>query len=270
VRFRFLKFLPLVLILLGTARAVLADESVTDLAKKFQNPVSDLALLSVQDNINYNFGPLHKTQQILDIQPVIPIRLDPTWNLITRTTLPLISQPPEISGQNRKTGMGDLRFSALLSPAAPKSWIWGAGLIAQLDTATSDRLGQGKNCLGPAGVVLRIDREWVYGVLIHNLWSVSGDDSRVNVNQTTIQPIVDYNFPDRPGLYLTFSPVITADSEATQGNVWTVPLGLGIGRVVRLREMAINLQAAAYYNVIQPDTGADWQFQMQAALAFPN
>jgi hypothetical protein len=270
MRFRFLKFLLLALILPGAARAVLADEGVTDLAHRFQNPVSDLALLSVQENINYNFGPLHKTQQTLDIQPAIPVKLDSKWNLITRTTLPLISQPPEISGQNRKNGMGDLQFSALLSPAEPKSWIWGAGLIAQFDTATSDRLGQGKNCLGPAGVVLKIDREWVYGVQIHNLWSVSGDSSRASVNQTTIQPIVDYNFPDRPGLYLTFSPVITADSEATYGNVWTIPLGMGVGRIVRTSLVPINLLAAAYYNVVQPDSGADWQLQIQAALAFPN
>jgi len=255
--------------MLGAAGSVLAEENPTDLAKKIQNPVSDLALLSAQYNINYNFGPLHKTQQILDIQPVLPLRLNSRWNLITRAIVPLISQPPEVPGQNRKNGMGDLQFTGFLTPAAPKDWIWGAGLIAQIDTATSNRLGQGMDCLGPAAVLLRIDREWVYGVMINNLWSVSGNSDRDNVNLTSIQPIIDYNFPDRPGLYLTFSPVITADSEAVQGNVWTVPLGLGIGRVLLLRELPVNLQAAAYYNVIQPDDGADWQLQTQVSVAFP-
>jgi hypothetical protein len=45
------------------------------------------------------------------------------------------------------------------------------------------------------------------------------------------QPFANYNFPDHPGRYLTFSPIITADWQADSGNRWTVPLGGGIGQI---------------------------------------
>lgn len=47
------------------------------------------------------------------------------------------------------------------------------------------------------------------------------------------QPFANYNFPDHPGRYLTFSPIITADWQADSGYRWTVPLGGGIGQIMR-------------------------------------
>ena len=31
----------------------------------------------------------------------------------------------------------------------------------------------------------------------------------------------------------------------------------------------VNLQASAYYNVVTPDNGADWQLRLQAQFLFP-
>jgi hypothetical protein len=84
-----------------------------------------------------------------------------------------------------------------------------------------------------------------------------------------MQPFVNYNFPDHPGRYLTFSPVITANWEGDSGNKWTVPLGLGIGQIVRFGKQPVNLQASAYYNVERPDFAATWQLRLQVQLMFP-
>src|SRR5712671_3094967 len=81
--------------------------------------------------------------------------------------------------------------------------------------------------------------------------------------QMLIQPFINYNFPQHPGRYLTFSPVITADWKADSGNKWTVPIGLGIGQILKLGKQPINLQAAAFYNVEKPDFGPDWQLRLQ-------
>ena len=70
-----------------------AAESATDLAKKLQNPVGDLISIPFQNNTNFNVGPNKGTQDILNIQPVIPIHLNENWNLITRTILPLVWSP---------------------------------------------------------------------------------------------------------------------------------------------------------------------------------
>src|SRR5262245_33677300 len=64
-----------------------------DLAKKSQNPIADLVSVPFQSNTNFNAGPHNRTQEVLNIQPVIPLRINEDWNVISRTIIPLISQP---------------------------------------------------------------------------------------------------------------------------------------------------------------------------------
>jgi len=252
--------------------AFAADDDATALAKAAQNPVADMISLPFQWNTNYNYGPLDRQQQVLNIQPVYPINLNSEWNLITRTIVPVVSQPPFTSSQDRENGLGDIQVSAFLSPVKPTSggWIWGAGLIAQFDTASDDRLGQGKYGLGPTAVALKIAGPWVTGALINQVWSVAGDDDRADVSQMLIQPFINYNFPHSPGRYLSFSPIVTANWEADHArDVWTVPLGLGIGQIMRFGEQPVNLQLSYYTNVEKPDFGPDYQIRFQLVFLFP-
>ena len=123
--------------------------------------------LPLQFNMNFDTGPEDDLQTVLNIQPVVPFSLGENWNLITRTIMPVISQPDFGVYSKRENGIGDIQFSTFLSPKAPISggWIWGAGPIVQLDSATDDRLGQGAWGLGPTAVALRIAGPWVYGAL---------------------------------------------------------------------------------------------------------
>lgn len=41
-----------------------------------QNPVADLISLPFQNNTNFNVGQLDNTQNVLNIQPVIPMHLN--------------------------------------------------------------------------------------------------------------------------------------------------------------------------------------------------
>ena len=247
------------------------ENELSELAKSVQNPLADILILSIQNNTNFNFGPQEKTQNVLNIQPVYPVNLNDDWNLLTRTIVPVISQPGLVPGQERKNGIGDVQFSALFAPVETTSggWLWGAGVITQLDTATNDRLGSGKWGLGPTALALKIADEWVYGALVNNIWDVAGDDDRADLNQMLIQPFINYNFPNKPGRYLTFSPIITANWEASSGNKWTLPLGLGIGQIVKLGEVPVNLQASAYYNVEKPQFASDWQLRLQVSFLLP-
>ena len=255
---------------MGTT-ATAAEENATELAKKAQNPVADMISVPFQYNANFNTGPLDKTQEVLNIQPVYPVHLNTDWNVITRTIIPIISQPAFVPNQDSTSGLGDVQFSAFLSPVKPTAggWIWGAGAIAQFDTANNDRLGQGKTALGPTAVMLKITRTWVYGGLINNLWSVSGGD-RPAVNQLLFQPFINYNFPNHPGRYLTFSPIVTANWKAQgSGNEWTVPVGLGVGQIFRIGRLPVNGQVSGYYNVERPENAPNWQLRIQFALLFP-
>jgi hypothetical protein len=143
-----------------------AEMSQADLAKLARNPIANLISVPFQNNTNFNYGPLDGTQNILNIQPVIPVTLSKDWNLITRTILPLIWQPELVQGEDSTFGLGDTQVSAFFSPSAPSASgvIWGVGAIAQLPTHTDRALGNKNWGLGPTAVVLRIRKgdPWVY------------------------------------------------------------------------------------------------------------
>lgn len=242
--------------------------STEELAKAAQNPVADMISLPFQFNTNFGYGPYNETQEVINIQPVIPISLSPDWNLITRTIVPVISQPQLYPDSNRTFGLGDTTVSAFLSPAHSGKFIWGVGPAVLLPTATDDDLGSGKWGAGPSAVGLIMDGPWVYGALVNNIWSFAGDSSRKDVNQMTLQPFVNYNFKD--GWYASSSPLVTANWMAENDNRWTLPVGGAFGRVFRLGKQPINAQVGAYYNVIAPDdVGPQWQIRAQLQFLFP-
>lgn len=241
------------------------DVDQGDLAKAAQNPVGDLISLPFQNNMNFDVGPADRTQNVLNIQPVWPIALSKNWNFITRTIVPVISQPAP--GSERTNGLGDINFTGFFSPKQPGKIIWGVGPTLVFPTATDDVTGTDKWSAGPSVVVLTMPGQWVIGALVSNIWSFSGDDERADVNSFLMQYFVNYNLPD--GWYLTSAPIITANWEAESGEQWTVPFGGGIGRVFRIGRQPINMQTQVFYNVETPTNGAKWQWRLQVQLLFP-
>jgi hypothetical protein len=63
------------------------------LRKAAQNPVASLISVPIQENWNFNIDPNNRTQNVLNIQPVIPTSLGKDWNLIVRWIAPVIFQP---------------------------------------------------------------------------------------------------------------------------------------------------------------------------------
>ena len=108
---------------------------------------------------------------------------------------------------------------------------------------------------------------WVYGALVNNVWSLTSDKQGGSYNNGLIQPFVNYNFPE--GFYLTSAPILTVDWKADSGNQWTVPLGGGVGKIFHFGKLPVNTQLSAYYNVVKPDFGANWQLRAQVQLMFP-
>ena len=96
--------------------AASSADDATELAKKLQNPIGDLYSIPFQNNTNFNTGPNKGTQDILNIQPVIPIHINDDWNVITRTILPLVWSPSFQPAQSVPFGLAATSFSAFLSP----------------------------------------------------------------------------------------------------------------------------------------------------------
>ena len=248
-----------------------AAMTAEELAKLAQNPVGNLISVPFQNNTNFNVGPLNGTQNILDIQPVIPIEVNTDWNIITRTIMPIIWMPALAPDIGAKSGFGDIQFSALLSPASPGQWIWGVGPIFQLPTNSSAELGNKNWGLGPEFVFLHLAHgdPWVYGAIINNIWSLSSNKQGGSYNNGLIQPFVNYNVPGGNGLYLNSSPILTVSWNAPGGQQWTVPLGGGVGKIFHFGALPVNVRLEGYYNVVHPDNGANWTLQVQVQLMFP-
>ena len=241
------------------------DVDQEDLAKAAQNPVGDLISLPFQNNMNFDVGPADRTQNVLNIQPVWPIGLNQGWNFITRTILPVISQPAP--GTDRTSGLGDINFTGFVSPKDPGKVIWGVGPSIVFPSASDDVLGSDKWSAGPAIVALTMPGQWVVGGLVSNVWSFAGEDERADVNSFLLQYFVNYNFPT--GWYLTSAPIVTANWKAESDERWTVPFGGGIGKVFQIGRQPINMQTQVFYNVETPTGGADWQWRLQIQLLFP-
>jgi hypothetical protein len=276
----------------GQAPASAAAANNTDaLRKAAQNPVASLISVPLQENWNFGVGAQDRTQNILNIQPVIPVNVAQNWNLIIRWITPIVYQPysvfvpdqvgPDLSGfgsqpqqsgsgtqvQSGIYGFGDMQPAFFLSPKKGKL-IWGVGPQLLLPTATKTGvLGQGKFGIGPTAVLLVQPGKWTVGVLLNNIWSVAGHSDLPNVNQFLLQYFINYNL--RKGWYLTWQPTLTANWQASNGGRWVVPVGGGIGRIMRLGFQPANVGLQFYGNTVHPPGASPWGMRVQIAFLYP-
>lgn len=238
------------------------------LAKAAQNPVADMISFPLQNNTNFGVGPYGRDQNVMNIQPVIPLHLNAKWNLITRTILPIIWQPDaeKPDGQGWY-GLGDLNPSLFFSPAKPGKVIWGVGPAIELPTATAPELGEGKLSVGPGVVALTTPGHWVIGALANNVWSIAGTGSRPPVNQFLLQYFINYNM--KKGWYVTTAPIITANWRASNGNALTLPFGGGVGRIMKIGFQPVNIQTQFFANAKYPTGTSPWGMRVEIAFLYP-
>lgn len=244
---------------------------VDALAKKLANPIASLNIVPFQNNFDWGGGPRGDGfQWKMNIQPVIPFKLNDDWNLITRTIVPVIHQD-DIAGtfarpSGSQTGLGDTLFSAWFSPVEPSSngWILGIGPALSLPTGTHDLLTSDKWAAGPTVIALKQEKGWTYGALLNHLWDFAGRDSRSSVNNTFIQPFLTLN---RPG---GWSYTINTESSYNwQANQWTVPVNIMINKVVKFGKQPVQFQLGGRYYVEKPDSGPEWGLRCGVIFLFP-
>ncbi len=240
------------------------------LQKATQNPVASLISVPVQDNTNFGVNPGYRNQNVLNIQPVIPIGISKDWNLLVRWIAPIVYQPVNAPGapETGEYGLGDMVPTFFLSPKKPGKLIWGVGPVFQLPTATNTYLGQGKLGIGPSIVLLTQPGHWTLGILANNVWSIAGNGYRPDVNQFLLQYFINYNL--KKGWIITWQPTLTANWEATnQQGQWTVPFGGGIGRIMKLGNQPVLLTTQFYGNAVHPQSTPAWSMKLQISFLFP-
>ena len=154
--------------------------STSDLAKAAQNPIADMISVPFQNNFNFRVGPHDQLQNILNIQPVIPVTLNQDWNLITRWITPVISlAPPTVTGE-REFGLGDINPSFSSRPSNRRTASSGASARPSCSRPALKKPSRPANTrsVRPLSRSL-IEGPWVLGVLVNNVWSFAGKSSRV-------------------------------------------------------------------------------------------
>jgi hypothetical protein len=53
------------------------------------------------------------------------------------------------------------------------------------------------------------------------------------------------------------------------GNLWTVPVGGGIGRIMKVGTQPVSLVAQFYGNALHPGNTPDWNMRLQISFLFP-
>ena len=279
--------------------------SEAQLAKLMDNPVGNLIAAPIQyDYIQFE-GPRTETKVMhkLQIMPTFPISLGSDWNLINRVVFPFISAPvnkgfgnyfgmapgsilsdpgfPSVLSDpyDRTTGFSDLTYIGLVASKKPLkiestggAIIWGAGATSMFPTASEDVLGTGKYSLGPSAVVGYLGKEWMFGIFPQHWWSVGGDSNRADVNLTNIQYFLYYAPPWDPKAQwrIGMMPIISIDWNA-KGDKLTVPVGLGIERMIEIAQLPVFIQVGVEYSVIHPEDkiGSRWDFRLNIIPVIP-
>ena len=274
-----------VLLLIGIAAATVhaqdeaskpdAGMSLTEINKQLVNPVSTLWSITFQQNNYWLTMPddlAERTENNLLFQPVLPVSLTKDWNLINRPVIPLVNSVPTLNAQGnlgRTTGFGDISQIEVLSPGPNLvgPWLLGLGPTAIFPTASSAILGQGKWQLGPTAVLGYLGEKFAVGVFPQQWWSVAGYGSK-NVSQLNLQYFLVY-FPAQ-GWSIEMSPNILVNWYATSGDKLTFPVGLGVGKVVKLGPLPVKFALELQYMPIHPgEFGQNWNVQLKISPVLP-
>ncbi|MFN2125421.1 MAG: transporter, partial [Candidatus Promineifilaceae bacterium] len=238
------------------------------LAQELTNPIADIVTIPIQMNFDNDIGRNDEGSKITtNVQPVIPIKLNENWNIITRTIFPLISQDKIYPGAGSQSGLGDITEQLFVSPREPTAGgvIWGVGAVFIVPTATDSKLGTEKWSLGPAGIVMTMRGPWTLGALGNHAWSIAGDSGRDDISNTFMQPFAAYTWPS------AWTGSVQSETNYNwKTEKWSIPVNVSASKLVRFGKLPVSLQAGVGYWLESPDTGPEGiRYRLQANILLP-
>jgi hypothetical protein len=252
---------------IASSGSLRAEDADAKLAQQLANPVASLISVPLQYNYDDKYGVTDEgSKHLINVQPVIPFSVGDSFNVISRTILPVVAHSEPTFGSD-SGGLGDTLQSFFLSPKEPTAGglIWGAGPALLLPTATDQRLGAEKWGIGPTAVGLRQHGAWIYGGLVNHLWSFAGEDSRRDINASYMQPFVSYITETKT--------TITFNSESTydwQDRNWSVPVNLIVSQLFKVGSQPMQIGVGPRYWIESPEGGPEgWGARAVLTFLFP-
>ena len=242
--------------------------NAAELGEKLNNPLAALISVPFQFDYNNNLGLDDEGDSWnLKVEPVVPIRLNDNWNLISRTIISLTQYSDFPAETGTDFGIGDTTQSFFLSPSQVKNgWTWGVGPALLVPTSSWNdkfsrpKYGTAEWGAGPTAVVLRQKCGWTYGALVNHIWDVSGD---TEISNTYLQPFLAYTTPT------AWTYAINSESSynwEADNDRWSVPINLQLGKVIG----HVQYKGAIRYWAKNPEIGAEgWGARFVVTFMFP-
>jgi hypothetical protein len=221
--------------------------------------------LPLQWNFSTGGGLDSSTALVLNVQPVLPLPIGERWLIVSRTVVPFVSIPLPNGAQSG--GIADIQEQVYFTKAKPGKITWAVGPVLSFPTATNRVARSGQWGLGPGAVVLVMPGPWVIGALVNNIWHIGGAAHGEQLNAFTLQPFINFNLAR--AWSITTSPLITSNWSAAYGQHWTVPIGLGVGKVTHILSQPFNLGVQYYHNVEHPRAGGSDLLRLSVAALWP-
>jgi hypothetical protein len=226
-----------------------------DLSKELANPIADLINVVIEADYDHDIGDDNGSQWITNLEPTIPFSISENWNVISRTSLPIITQDDISSDGAEESGIGDIFQHLFISPKKPitsHGLIWGAGPVLLLNTASNDALGANKWGAGPGAAALIQEGPWTIGILTSHIWSFAGNNSSSGVSVTSTEPYI---------AYVTQSETtFTLNTESTydwKAKSWSVPIIFKVEQLLKVGRQIIQVGGGLRYWAASPDSGPE-------------
>jgi len=172
---------------------------------------------------------------------------------------------PAAPDGDKETGIGDFNiFGAYLIDTGNPEVSFGIGPQLTAPTVSKEELGSEKWSAGFANVLFNASsKKFQYGYLLTWQASFAGESDRDDVNTGTLQPFAFYQLGG--GTYLRAAPIWVYNFE---NDDYSVPLGIGVGQVIKSGKTVYNLFAEPQFSVADKGPGQpEWQlfvgFNMQ-------
>jgi hypothetical protein len=256
-------------------QSVAENDSATEASKQAANPLASVWLMQFQQNNTWLGMPANggnRVQSNLQFQPLMSVKLNDDWSLVTRPVLQLFNSTPfqdQGGRSNRVTGFGDTAVALALSPGhrLVGNWLLAAGPTFIFPTATDSRIGQDKWQVGPAAAVGYVGKNFVTYVFPQQWFSVGGDGRRTR--QMSLIYAFVRTLPN--GWTVGTNPNMFVDWEAPSGNKVTFPVGLQVGKLRKLGPMPVKFDLQVQYYAVHPQVyGSKWNVQLQITPILPS
>ena len=231
-----------------------ASVSAQELANQVNNPAAPVTFIQFRNILLPSYPGLKGAINSLQLQPVLPIGPFQSFPYVQllKITFPMATSTPGAapsvgcigcgSGTQGVTGTGDMQLFDLVT--FKQSWgRWGVGPILVFPTASQTILGAGKWQAGPSVAVIYTGiKNLTAGFVLQNPISYAGAANRPAVNQTIITPTFTFNLKD--GWYVGMTDY-NFSFNWENGGAPTIPLGMQVGKVVRIGKQPISMSIEA-------------------------